>query len=223
MSVRFIPAFTGNGIDLNPVFTALTVYPRIHGEREEYTWVARNLYGLSPHSRGTGRLGILSLVSCRFIPAFTGNGLAVHAQTGTSPVYPRIHGERIGIPLFALCYRGLSPHSRGTGLVTRRAQERERFIPAFTGNGLIFRLWRHRSTVYPRIHGERCVSRGSAPFQRGLSPHSRGTATSVDRTIEPQRFIPAFTGNGVFFVKMFLHVAVYPRIHGERALEYVSA
>ena len=50
--------------------------------------------GLSPCVRGTVKLNRLTLLSVRFIPVRTGNGVNVLGQASSIAVYPRAYGER---------------------------------------------------------------------------------------------------------------------------------
>ena len=90
------------------------------------------------------------------------------------------------------------------------------FIPAFTGNGRNEPTFNANQAVYPRIHGERHSGGQTSEVGTGLSPHSRGTVVQVRLAVLRMRFIPAFTGNGHRHGQSCVHLAVYPRIHGER-------
>ena len=54
-------------------------------------------------------------------------------------------------------------------------------------------------------------------WERGSSPHARGTCPSASACCLPHRFIPACAGNAMTRVKLLLTVAVHPRMRGERS------
>jgi len=54
--LRFIPANAGNGIGERIGLGRLAVYPRERGERGGRTVPRIRLLGLSPRTRGTGRM-----------------------------------------------------------------------------------------------------------------------------------------------------------------------
>ena len=72
-----------------------------------------------------------------------------------------------------------------------------RFIPACAGNAKKRKPPKNRTTVHPRMRGER-------PFYR--PPVCR-----------PLRFIPACAGNALMFFVAASSIAVHPRMRGERA------
>ncbi len=70
--VRFIPAHTGNISVLSAAPPEAAVHPRTHGEHTT-TMSLCFIFGSSPHTRGTCKVGNLYPRLVRFIPAHTGN------------------------------------------------------------------------------------------------------------------------------------------------------
>ena len=71
-------------------------------------------------------------------------------------------------------------------------------------------------TVHPRIRGERQTSMKMKSFNRGSSPHTRGTPHPGDIHQQRIRFIPAYAGNAMTRMFLWDTTAVHPRIRGER-------
>ncbi len=92
----------------------MAVYPRSRGEHWKTISTDVKTSGLSPLSRGT--LGILVLTPKlhRFIPALAGNTLLRPGSRYARAVYPRSRGEHICGMTFRQRINGLSPLSRGT-------------------------------------------------------------------------------------------------------------
>ena len=118
----------------------------------------------------------------RFIPAFAGNGFVHWTLIRSSPVHPRVRGERHHLSYPDPQMIGSSPRSRGTGVKVRDALKISRFIPAFAGNGFELYGSERSLSVHPRVRGERRASRTKDFAYRGSSPRSRGTgADQPDR------------------------------------------
>ena len=70
---RFIPAYAGNAICARKFGLAITVHPRVCGERQAGTSTAELTPGSSPRMRGTLRQAEEKGGQGRFIPAYAGN------------------------------------------------------------------------------------------------------------------------------------------------------
>ena len=152
----------------------------------------------------------------RFIPAYAGNAPPRTARRFSTPVHPRIRGERSGYVEARRSSSGSSPHTRGTLAHAARPVHQARFIPAYAGNARPDRMAMLTMTVHPRIRGER-VCMGLRPIPRaGSSPHTRGTLFRRSRHILNRRFIPAYAGNAAATPRPRPARAVHPRIRGER-------
>ena len=93
---RFIPAYAGNAsLSTNSVL-AVTVHPRIRGDRKRPTELLRTVLGSSPHTRGTPHTSSENSLNRRFIPAYAGNAGEGKINATLMAVHPRIRGERNG-------------------------------------------------------------------------------------------------------------------------------
>ena len=154
-SFRFIPAYAGNAQMPGPISRPHAVHPRIRGERSPPRTASMPHFGSSPHTRGTPRLAHDAGRIERFIPAYAGNA------TISS--------------LSFLHLLGSSPHTRGTLALANAIRKGDRFIPAYAGNASLFQMTSRRSSVHPRIRGERIQKVDLEALGTGSSPHTRGT------------------------------------------------
>ena len=113
--------------------------------------------GLSPRIRGTEPLLLLLQLKLRFIPAYTGNGSPYDMRMIDQTVYPRVYGERLFRAIHPVLVAGLSPRIRGTVVYVAAKGVRMRFIPAYTGNGVVTGVGTIGAAVYPRVYGERAT------------------------------------------------------------------
>ena len=195
-----------------------SVHPRVRGERSCTVKLATGMPGSSPRARGTGSGGFRAREGCRFIPACAGNGLAGEYGTSDDAVHPRVRGERFSHSTMQIIHGGSSPRARGTDLRHGLHQPLERFIPACAGNGSYPLPGFGRSSVHPRVRGERASHPAAREDAGGSSPRARGTVSrGLDRVLD-DRFIPACAGNGKSFHLQLPKNAVHPRVRGERRL-----
>ena len=131
------------------------VHPRIRGERANAWSHFASSRGSSPHTRGTLPAENRVNAPLRFIPAYAGNA------TISS--------------LSFLHLLGSSPHTRGTLALANAIRKGDRFIPAYAGNASLFQMTSRRSSVHPRIRGERIQKVDLEALGTGSSPHTRGT------------------------------------------------
>ena len=187
------------------------------GERYRTLPSAGGVGGSSPRVRGTrGRWPGLRRAA-RFIPACAGNAATSPARWPTSPVHPRVCGERGNGSLLLVPHAGSSPRVRGTRRDGHGAGHRRRFIPACAGNARSAWTGRSRRPVHPRVCGERLHDAGDAAFGGGSSPRVRGTQRVGWWWEAKHRFIPACAGNASSRVMAWPPSAVHPRVCGERA------
>ena len=111
---RFIPAYAGNALSSGKKRSVLTVHPRIRGERTFLKFCRMADGGSSPHTRGTRREPERMEPVGRFIPAYAGNARVRTEPASSSPVHPRIRGERPSVLSAGPSPYGSSPHTRGT-------------------------------------------------------------------------------------------------------------
>ena len=193
---RFIPACAGNARSRQPGIWRSSVHPRMRGERYVNFDCELAARGSSPHARGTRCIRRPARGAGRFIPACAGNAIRA--------VEPRVNPY------------GSSPHARGTHRYIGIPSTRYRFIPACAGNALSTASQMAWCTVHPRMRGERFVNVCRSPAARGSSPHARGTPEYNPKNRAWSRFIPACAGNAVSILAIVAHVAVHPRMRGER-------
>jgi len=111
---RFIPACAGNAILYKNSRRRRSVHPRVCGERYSLEKPAKIFDGSSPRVRGTRRDGVAGVGLDRFIPACAGNASSLRSTRPSTPVHPRVCGERIGSTPLASIICGSSPRVRGT-------------------------------------------------------------------------------------------------------------
>ena len=92
--LRFIPACAGNASMECLSKSAMTVHPRMRGERDHCLPDWRHNHGSSPHARGTRTQANPSRRRRRFIPACAGNAITWFQGKGYHAVHPRMRGER---------------------------------------------------------------------------------------------------------------------------------
>ena len=91
---RFIPAYAGNAVACRSSPAAMSVHPRVCGERVWVDFPVIRDVGSSPRMRGT-RSGIdIDSRADRFIPAYAGNAAHSFARLLAKSVHPRVCGER---------------------------------------------------------------------------------------------------------------------------------
>ena len=151
---RFIPAYAGNSLPVNPTSTEGPVHPRLRGELM--------VYGTAQDAAG-------------FIPAYAGNSLRVNAFVRMNTVHPRLRGELSGAVVEALIVGGSSPLTRGTPGSNVRPKDVLRFIPAYAGNSQDTHLVRDLPSVHPRLRGELTIRISMVICTSGSSPLTRGT------------------------------------------------
>ncbi len=219
VTARFIPACAGNGpVHPYEVYTP-AVHPRVCGERSGRCGVHGSTLGSSPRVRGTDVVRFPGNAGIRFIPACAGNGVRDIGVRPSTPVHPRVCGERCDYLLIVGDPIGSSPRVRGTVTGFTNQPEPPRFIPACAGNGTNrgrkCSVW----PVHPRVCGERERLTAQECLQIGSSPRVRGTDDDNDDNNddhEGERFIPACAGNGQRHPLHGPDYSVHPRVCGER-------
>ena len=107
---------------------------------------------------------------------------------------------------------------RGTRPLCRDHLAAGRFIPACAGNAGKITEDSGKTSVHPRVCGERCRSRSSAVSCSGSSPRVRGTRKHHHPFQFWRRFIPACAGNASIWCSISISIPVHPRVCGERSL-----
>ena len=192
---RFIPACAGNALPLPPEPSRPPVHPRVCGERIVALSASYRSAGSSPRVRGTQIGAFCYDCISRFIPACAGNARDAPPQLLSTPVHPRVCGERALLDHPNISMNGSSPRVRGTQDRPELSCPLVRFIPACAGNAVGPVLGDTAKTVHPRVCGERVQHRTRRPRMAGSSPRVRGTRHLTALVFEPVRFIPACAGN----------------------------
>ncbi len=192
-----------------------SVYPRWRGEHLGLTHFGEYFSGLSPLARGTLVRFRPVVIKSRFIPAGAGNTNRAARIARWRAVYPRWRGEHNRMLPSKRRLFGLSPLARGTHSKARKANLRQRFIPAGAGNTDADHQSGGYQPVYPRWRGEHVVTSSSSFFSLGLSPLARGTLGNLAKVSEGYRFIPAGAGNTSARNAPLSWHTVYPRWRGE--------
>ena len=172
---RFIPAWAGNTFPRISSSCPLAVHPRVGGNTRAFAPSCTARTGSSPRGRGTPYWPRQSV----WIP----------------PVHPRVGGEHSGGWNAERAAIGSSPRGRGTPASSCCRTQCSRFIPAWAGNTLSWRLSKCRAAVHPR------VGRGTLPPGYGVEIETR--------------FIPAWAGNTSYRPAQKGPQAVHPRVGGE--------
>ena len=193
---RFSPACAGNGSISTTPTGILPVQPRVCGERDQEARRLIRRHGSAPRVRGTALDGLLSEDGHRFSPACAGNGSPCRGPRRSTAVQPRVCGERDQANASAHPAAGSAPRVRGTEHHPSALLDGARFSPACAGNGRPKSRWDGRSTVQPRVCGERPRQASGKPRRPGSAPRVRGTADSATQARLWPRFSPACAGNG---------------------------
>ena len=193
--LRFIPGYAGNARTITLTLRGAAVYPRLRGERENDLIDRPSGCGLSPATRGTPIRGSFANDFTRFIPGYAGNADSDTTPGCTSPVYPRLRGERLFADAFERSGGGLSPATRGTLSQIPECSQDPRFIPGYAGNARNMATLRRAVPVYPRLRGERWSGWLYPCENVGLSPATRGTRATQYTDGLRAWFIPGYAGN----------------------------
>ena len=212
---RFIPAHAGNTASPAISRSFIPVHPRTRGEHGMNDESANELYGSSPHTRGTQFLQVPEIDLGRFIPAHAGNTKSSRKTASTATVHPRTRGEHKASEALDLYAAGSSPHTRGTQPVAFQSLADGRFIPAHAGNTQKCAKATSRPAVHPRTRGEHDPSQSHCQHEGGSSPHTRGTQRKALLHPSIGRFIPAHAGNTSGRYANHENTTVHPRTRGE--------
>ena len=152
---RFIPACAGIGRRWSWNASALTVHPRLRGDRSRST-ASKPIYdGSSPPARGSGQDRSDGITPIRFIPACAGIGPAAAPAMRLLAVHPRLRGDRRLFVADGTVEGGSSPPARGSGPNAGNSPRLSRFIPACAGIGSGKHATRKSTPVHPRLRGDR--------------------------------------------------------------------
>ncbi len=167
----------------------------MRGERGVGFGVVAIIAGSSPHARGTPNRREGGEYRRRFIPACAGNASKSPSLSLSSPVHPRMRGERMSYEWQGMARHGSSPQARGPLVIDGLRVFLRRFIPACAGNAGIDSFQARPHAVHPRMRGERIITAPDYAQMIGSSPHARGTRGGSQFHQSQERFIPACAGN----------------------------
>ena len=192
---RIIPACAGNTTVPPTSAAASSDHPRMRGEHTGDVLVLKNLYGSSPHARGTRPGARAAVAGWRIIPACAGNTRCFQPFRVPLTDHPRMRGEHVPIPTYLVTPSGSSPHARGTLMLAVVQLVLWRIIPACAGNTCIRASSPGVRPDHPRMRGEHITHHKAFPLTPGSSPHARGTRPSRGTPLRACRIIPACAGN----------------------------
>ena len=110
-------------------------------------------------------------------------------------VYPCVYREHINFLILARNEVGLSLCIQGT-------------LPGIFAHN-------PHCPVYPCVYREHFYERKKSPLVGGLSLCIQGTPDGKQNTRLSARFIPVYTGNTVFYIKVMICRTVYPCVYRE--------
>ena len=209
-----IPACTGEPPAKMSSSASLRVYPRVYGGTTWFELVRIRSEGLSPRVRGNRCRRPADGRRHRSIPACTGEPGTASATTGSDRVYPRVYGGTCAAGSGDCVCPGLSPRVRGNQAQHRDVGDRDRSIPACTGEPDGLPVAVAAPAVYPRVYGG-TPNQGMRPrCALGLSPRVRGNRRHAQEPHTGLWSIPACTGEPCTTSRSSTWSWVYPRVYG---------
>ena len=148
------------------------------------------------------------------IPACAGEPHSGHPSTAAPGVYPRVCGGTLGMIVFQLSHRGLSPRVRGNPKATGGIRLPAGSIPACAGEPMLFYFPLSISRVYPRVCGGTPRHPCQLRHPPGLSPRVRGNLLRAGGVACDAGSIPACAGEPRPISWLYHLPAVYPRVCG---------
>ena len=145
--------------------------------------------------RGKGRTTRPAPARARITPACAGKRKSCAAQKTSAWDHPRMCGEKLGVALLALAFKGSPPHVRGKGASKECGADRtqdhprmcgekgsrsvgfqpyKRITPACAGKSCILVSGIQRLQDHPRMCGEKGFPVACPRCRLGSPPHVRG-------------------------------------------------
>ena len=107
------PAYTGKRNCGRQSRCSTSDHPRVCGEKRGLILRITALQGSPPRMRGKGRTTRPAPARARITPACAGKRKSCAAQKTSAWDHPRMCGEKLGVALLALAFKGSPPHVRG--------------------------------------------------------------------------------------------------------------
>ena len=146
--------------------------------------------------RGKGRTTRPAPARARITPACAGKRKSCAAQKTSAWDHPRMCGEKLGVALLALAFKGSPPHVRGKvlygSLIGCTAQD------------------------HPRMCGEKLDQTTNTNEATGSPPHVRGKDTGNERAGSERRITPACAGKRNSPLSSLNTARDHPRMCGEK-------
>ena len=145
------------------------------GEHLESTALLYDIWGSSPHMRGTLLPRHHSGRRAGIIPACAGNTFSMSMSAVSDGDHPRMCGDHADFLQCLHDFPGSSPHVRGTPSVCNGFGVVCGIIPACAGNTFPNSVFDQPVGDHPRMCGEHPCSSWPWASLPGSSPHVRGT------------------------------------------------
>ena len=216
--IGIIPACAGNTGCTGDVHQCRTDHPRMCGEHVKITFLGMEIWGSSPHVRGTPSVIGYRAKSRGIIPACAGNTSYRNLRSRPIRDHPRMCGEHNMAFSVRHGRQGSSPHVRGTPVMEFRIDFRQRIIPACAGNTDSGKAKASSARDNPRMCGEHQIVGFQIRFVTGSSPHVRGTHGKFTIDITQRGIIPACAGNTSGLMQGPSSRRDHPRMCGEHPL-----
>ena len=192
-----IPACAGEPLLLGALYVGAEVYPRVCGGTVRILIRCEIDKGLSPRVRGNHAVPKVDSQPPGSIPACAGEPRSKRTIMAAMPVYPRVCGGTIDLPVRAMIIRGLSPRVRGNLMAACDFFFHNGSIPACAGEPPALPSDIPLCEVYPRVCGGTVVLVLGGHAQQGLSPRVRGNRHYATMWNMPTRSIPACAGEPI--------------------------
>jgi len=190
------------------------VDPRMRGGAIDLGMSDGQRQGRSPHARGSLRVVIGSASEAGSIPACAGEPKLPFAALVTATVDPRMRGGATTLAAGLYAHWGRSPHARGSQKLPKFSANGFGSIPACAGEPLRWTTWRCSRRVDPRMRGGAQSSTASTGWNRGRSPHARGSRSLRQRRCAGGGSIPACAGEPRPLTVTLPIAKVDPRMRG---------
>ena len=154
LSRRIIPTYVGNTEGIAKIAGVGRDHPHIRGEHMSQVAQGGRPAGSSPHTWGTQVTRPRDSANWRIIPTYVGNTLSAPRRGPLRTDHPHIRGEHLNIYARAVAFRGSSPHTWGTPVLSHKTAGQLRIIPTYVGNTPARSRWETQSADHPHIRGE---------------------------------------------------------------------